>query len=180
MKQMVYVVLDNGEVLGVYDEYAEAEEVITDTATITPVIVGQTDDCRVGCETPSEVITAMEYELQNLSVLEDEDEDEDDEDDEWAEEEWDTAYEDDEDDIFEVEIEDDEDDEEEQPDTISEMIYEMDGKRVISKENARILALMLLYIIKEHGVPKEKQHEQTEKALLALAADYGIWGVDMR
>lgn len=176
MKQMVYVVLDNGEVLGVYDEYAEAEAVVTETATITPVIVGQTDDCRVGCETPSEVITAMEHELQNLSVLEDED-DEDDEDDEWAEEEWDTAYEDDEDDIFEVEVEDDE---EEQPDTISEMIYEMDGKRVISKENARILTLMLLDIIKKHGVPEEQQHEQMEKALLALAADYGIWGVDMR
>lgn len=176
MKQMVYVVLDNGEVLGVYDEYTEAEAVVTETATITPVIVGQTDDCRVGCETPSEVIAAMVHELQNLSVLEDEDEDED-EDDEWAEEEWDTAYEDDEDDIFEVEVEDDE---EEQPDAISEMIYEMDGERVISKEDARILALMLLRLIKEDGVPEEEQYKQTGKALLALAREYGIWGVDMR
>lgn len=91
MKQMVFVVLDSGEVMGVYDEYEEAKAVASEAATITPVIVGQTDDCRVGCTTPNEVIMAMEDEFYNLCKSyissdededdwEDEDEDEDEED----------------------------------------------------------------------------------------------------
>ena len=168
MKQMVYVVLDNGEVVGVYDEYAEAEAIVTETATITPVIVGQTDDCRVGCETPSEVITAMEHELQNLSVLEDEDEDEDDweeEEDDWDEDEWD----------------EDEDEDEEESDPVEEIIYEMDGKRVISKEKAaEILQIMRDVIMHDRRVPEEAKSKFIEEIMLDFAKEHDIWGVDMR
>ena len=103
MKQMVYVVLDNGEVVGVYDEYEDAEKVALTSAssTITPVVVGKADKSRVGCNTPSEVISAMENELKTLATFipdEDEDEDEDDWDDEDEDEEDDYEEEDDDDD----------------------------------------------------------------------------------
>jgi len=162
MKQMVYVVLDNGEVLGVYDEYAEAEAVATETATITPVIVGQTDDCRVGCETPSEVITAMEHELQNLSVLEDEDdweEEDEDEDEEWEEEE----------------------DDEEESDPVEELVYEMDGQRVISKADAaEILRMMYNVVAHDRRIPDEAKADVVGQMMLDFAKAHGIWGVDMR
>ena len=164
MKQMVYVVLDNGEVLGVYNEYAEAEAVVTETATITPVIVGQTDDCRVGCETPSEVITAMEHELQNLSVLEDEDEDEDD----WEEEE-------------EEEWDGDEDEDEEESDPVEKMVYEMNGQRVISKADAvEILRMMHNVVAHDRRVPDEAKADFVGQMMLDFAKEHGIWGVDMR
>ena len=154
MKQMVYVVLDNGEVVGVYDEYSEAEAVASETATITPVIVGQTDDCRVGCETPSEVITAMEHELQNLSVLSDEDEDED-------------------------EYDDDEDDEDIDP--IEELVYEMDGQRVISKDDAgQILQTICDVVMADRRVPEYAKKTMIEQMMLEFAKEHEIWGVDMR
>ena len=83
MEQMVYVVLVGGVVIGVYNEYADAEKNALDypSSTITPVIVDRTDDCRIPCDTPSEVVKAMEYELQNIGQ-EDDDEDEDEDDDE--------------------------------------------------------------------------------------------------
>lgn len=165
MKQMVYVVLDNGEVVGVYDEYAEAEAVVTETATITPVIVGQTDDCRVGCETPSEVITAMEHELQNLSVLEDEDdwEEEEEEEDDWDEDEW------------------DEDEDEEESDPVEKMVYEMDGQRVISKADAaEILRMMRNVVAHDRRVPDEAKADFVGQMMLDFAKEHGIWGVDMR
>ena len=104
---MVYVVLDNGEVVGVYDEYEDAEKVAltSSSSTITPVVVGKADKSRVGCNTPSEVITAMENELKTLATFipdEDEDEDEDD----WGDED-----EDDEDEEEEEEEEEEDDDE---------------------------------------------------------------------
>ena len=68
MKSMVYVVLDNGDVLGVYDKYEDAENATiryaTEQATITPVVIGRTDDLRNGCNNPAEVIKAMEKELK--------------------------------------------------------------------------------------------------------------------
>lgn len=161
MKQMVYVVLDNGEVVGVYDEYAEAEAVATDTATITPVIVGQTDDCRVGCETPSEVITAMENELQNLVNPYSYDEDEDDE-----SEEPDDA-----------DIDDEEDDEEDDP--IEELIYDVDGVPCISKEDADNIMRMIIVALIANGVCEEEEIlEHAGEIFTKLCNQYGIEGVD--
>ena len=171
MKQMVYVVLDNGEVVGVYDEYVNAEAVASETATITPVIVGQTDDCRVGCETPSEVITAMEYELQNLCESEvgtdhfgvPDDEDEEDIWDEEEEEEW------------------DENEDEEESDPIEKIVYEMDGQRVISKADAaEILRMMHNVVAQDRRVPDEAKADFVGQMMLDFAKEHGIWGVDMR
>ena len=87
MKQMVYVVLLDETVVGVYDEYTTAEKVALryPESTITPVIVGQTDDCRVPCDNPSEVVEAMEYELQNIGQEESGDDDDDDDEDDYDE-----------------------------------------------------------------------------------------------
>ena len=120
MKQMVYVVLDNGEVVGVYDEYEDAEKVALTSAssTITPVVVGKADKSRVGCNTPSEVISAMEDELKTLATfIPDEDEDEDN---------WDDEYEDDEDeedDYEEEEEEEDDDDENKYCDSAADLYF---------------------------------------------------------
>ena len=90
MKSMVYVVLDNGDVLGVYDKYEDAENATiryaTEQATITPVVIGRTDDLRNGCNNPAEVIKAMEKELEEspfepFSEEEEEEEEEEDDDD---------------------------------------------------------------------------------------------------
>lgn len=166
MKQMVFVVLDGGDVVGVYDEYSEAEAVASETATITPVIVGQTDEFRVGCETPDEVIEAMEHELQNLgnSYLSSEDEDEDEDEDEWDEEDW-----------------DEDEDEEEEYDPIEEMVYEMDGDRVISKEDAdKIGRMFAQLILADKDIPMEKEYSTWQQIMLQFAKDHNIWGVDMR
>lgn len=161
MKQMVYVVLDNGEVVGVYDEYVDAEAVASETATITPVIVGQTDDCRVGCETPSEVVTAMEHELQNLANPYSSDEDEDDE----------------EDDDYEDEDEDEE--EEEETDPIEELIYEVDGIPCISKEDADNIMRMIIVALIANGVHEEEELlENAGEIFTKLCNQYGIEGVD--
>ena len=90
MKQMVYVVIENGYVTGVWNEYQDAENHVGEDGVIIPAVVDAYRE-RAGCETPSEVIEAMEQELQNLSHpycdCEDEDEDEDDSYDEEEEEE---------------------------------------------------------------------------------------------
>ena len=93
MKSMVYVVLDNGDVLGVYDKYEDAENATiryaTEQATITPVVIGRTDDLRNGCNNPAEVIKAMEKELEEspfepFSEEEEEEEEEEEDDDDDA------------------------------------------------------------------------------------------------
>lgn len=112
MKQMVYVVVDKGIVVGVYDEYEDAEKVASLTATITPVVVDRTDVNRKACNTPSEVVNAMQYELQNMGVnttVMDDDDDDDYEDDEDEDE-----YEDDEDEYEEDEDEEDEEEDEDE------------------------------------------------------------------
>lgn len=124
MKQMVYVVVDKGIVVGVYDEYEDAEKVASLTATITPVVVDRTDVNRKACNTPSEVVNAMQYELQNIgvntTVMDDDDDDyEDDEDeDEYEYEDDEDEYEEDED---EEDEEEDEDEDEESEDEESEI-----------------------------------------------------------
>lgn len=81
MKQMVYVVIENGYVTGVWNEYQDAENHVGEDGVITPVVV-DTYGKRAGCETPEEVIESMEQELQNLcpSCSEEEEKDEDDDD----------------------------------------------------------------------------------------------------
>ena len=105
MKQMVYVVVDGLTVVGVYNDYEDAEHVAVSecspSAQITPVVVDRTDVNRCGCDTPSEVIAGMMHELQSLSGMSD-DEDEDEDEDEYD-------YEDEDED--EEEEEDDEDEE---------------------------------------------------------------------
>ena len=82
MKQMVYVVIENGCLTGVWNEYQDAENHVGEDGVIIPAVV-DTYGKRAGCETPSEVIESMEQELQNLypSCSEEEDEDEDEEED---------------------------------------------------------------------------------------------------
>ena len=122
MKQMVYVVIDNDGVTGVWNEYKDAEAHVSEDGVIVPVIVDQYGH-RDGCETPSEVVTAMEKELQNLYSTvskfvdndEEEDEDEYDDDDEYEDEdEEDDEYNDD--DENEEDYYDDDDDEDEHDD----------------------------------------------------------------
>ena len=105
MKQMVYVVIENDGLTGVWNEYQDAENHVSEDGVIVPVIVDQYG-LRDGCETPSEVVTAMEKELQNLysSCSESDDEEEEEEEEDEDEEE----YEEDEDE--EEEYEDDDND----------------------------------------------------------------------
>lgn len=80
LKQMVYVVIENGYVTGVWNEYQDAENHVGEDGVIIPAVVDTYGE-RAGCETPKEVIEAMEQELQNLSdYCEDDDEDDDEED----------------------------------------------------------------------------------------------------
>jgi hypothetical protein len=89
MKQMVYVVIENGYVTGVWNEYQNAENHVGEDGVIIPVVV-DTYGKRAGCETAGEVLTAMEKELQNMypscSTPDDEEEEEEDEEDEEDEE----------------------------------------------------------------------------------------------
>jgi len=90
MKQMVYVVIENGYVTGVWNEYKDAENHVGEDGVIIPVVV-DTYGKRAGCETPSEVVTAMEKELQNMyssySTSDDDEEEEEEEDEEDEEDE---------------------------------------------------------------------------------------------
>ena len=170
MKQMVFVVLDNGEVVGVYDEYNDAEQNASETATITPVIVGQTDDCRVGCNTPSEVVNAMEHELKNLYQpyrCDDDDENED---------EWDDDDDDDEDEW------DEDEDSDEDTHSLEDMKYELEGKIVISKADAEKLSESMARAIIETmpDLSTDEQYALWQDAMVGFAKDHGIWGVDMR
>ena len=119
MKQMVYVVIDNDGVTGVWNEYKDAENHVSEDGVIIPVIVDQYGH-RDGCETPSEVVTAMEKELQNmysaLSKFVDDDEDDDYDDDEYDDDDDDEDEDDDYDDDEDEEYDDDDDDEDEEDD----------------------------------------------------------------
>lgn len=88
LKQMVYVVIENGYVTGVWNEYQDAENHVGEDGVIIPAVVDTYGE-RAGCETPKEVIEAMEQELQNLypSCEDDDDDDEEEEDDDEDEDE---------------------------------------------------------------------------------------------
>ena len=123
MKQMVYVVIDNDGVTGVWNEYKDAENHVSEDGVIIPVIVDQYGH-RDGCETPSEVVTAMEKELQNMysalsKFVDDDDEDDDyddDDDDEYDDDDDDEDEDDDYDDDEDEEYDDDDDDDEDEED----------------------------------------------------------------
>ena len=104
MKQMVYVVIENDGLTGVWNEYQDAENHVSEDGVIVPVIVDQYG-LRDGCETPSEVVVAMQKELQNM-YYPCSDSDSDDEDDEEEEEEEDEEEE------YEEDDEDNDDDDE--------------------------------------------------------------------
>ena len=81
MKQMVYVVIENGYVTGVWNQYQDAVSHCGEDGNIIPAVVDTYGE-RAGCETPEEVIESMEQELQNLgNSYPDEDEDEEEEED---------------------------------------------------------------------------------------------------
>ena len=81
LKQMVYVVKENEEITGVWDEFADAQNNVSPVGTITPVVVNHYREQRYDCMDAEEVVLAMENELQSMtapvSPIEDEDEDED-------------------------------------------------------------------------------------------------------
>lgn len=96
MKQMVYVVIENGYVTGVWNQYQDAASHCGESGNIIPAVVDTYGE-RAACETPEEVIESMEQELQNLNNPYQEEEEEEDDDD-----------------MFSSFFDDDEDDEEEE------------------------------------------------------------------
>lgn len=115
MKQMVYVVIENDGLTGVWNEYKDAENHVSEDGVIIPVVVDQYGH-RDGCETPSEVVTAMEKELQNLySSCSDSDDDEE-EDNDMFSSFFDEDDEDEEEDDDEEEDEDDDEDDDDEDD----------------------------------------------------------------
>lgn len=106
-------------------------------------------------------LTAIGIEVSEDIEAEDEDED-------WNDEEWD-------------EDEDEDDEEEEEVDPIEEMVYVLEGKRVVSKENALMLLGMMADVVKkDNRVPAEAKGEFTQLMFLKFCADKGIYGVDNR
>lgn len=160
MNQMVYVVLDCNEVVGVYNTYDEAVTVASPMATITPVIVGKTDVNRTGCNTPDEVIEAMEHELSSApSYSDSDDEDEDDEDDE-----------------------DEDDEDEDEDEDMDSIIYDCDGQCGISADDARLLMKCVAKVMrKQFGyLPDEIVKILAERETLRIAEEWGIEVVDNR
>ena len=178
MKQMVYVVLSgDGTVDGVFNDYSVAERYADSAATITPVLVDRYDETRWTCDTPSEVVEAMEYELKRMGenthasepYNEDEDEDEDDSD------EWDEDEDDDED-------WEDEDEDEDEDDPIDSLVYELDEAQVISKEDATLLMNICVKnaILKNPLLPWDMQLKLAGDEFEQILEGWGVEGVDMR
>lgn len=176
MKQMVYVVLDNGEVVGVYNKYEDAENVASETATITPVLVDKTDDCRVGCNTPSEVVIAMEHELSSAPSLPYNE----DEDDAYEDEDEDDEIEDDDEDSYDEDDEDDDEDEEEEDDPIAAMVYMIGDTAVIAKSDADTIMEMMHDVIELRAghLSEEEKRDIRNRMFTAMCHDYGIEGID--
>lgn len=187
MKQMVYVVLSgDGTVDGVFNDYSVAERYADSAATITPVLVDRYDETRWTCDTPSEVVEAMEYELKHMGENthasepydedKDEDEDEDDSDeDEDDSDEWGENEDDDED-------WDDEDEDEDEDDPIDSLVYELDEAQVISKEDATLLMNICVKnaILKNPLLPWDMQLKLAGDEFEQILEGWGVEGVDMR
>lgn len=57
----------------------------------------------------------------------------------------------------------------------------MDGKRVVSKEDAGMIAKAIRDIVAaEDRIPANKKGEVATQLMLEFCKDKGIWGVDMR
>lgn len=79
------------------------------------------------------------------------------------------------------EDEDEEDEDEEEVDPIEEMVYVLEGKRVISKDNAHMLLGMMADVVKhDNRIPTEAKGEFAQLMFIKFCADKGIWGVDNR
>lgn len=77
--------------------------------------------------------------------------------------------------------EDEEDEDEEEIDPIEEMVYVLEGKRVISKDNARMLLCMMTDVVKhDNRIPAEVKSEFAQLLFIKFCADKDIWGVDNR
>ena len=170
MNQIVYVVANvNDETIpGVYNEYEDALAAIKDInspdVSITPVLVdAEADADRIMCydEDDVEEATSDEIDLAINPYNEDEDEayeDEDDEDDE-----------------------DEDENEDEDEDPIESMTYEMDGKTVVSKEDALTLLKIVYEIVaNDEDIALEDKPNMATKFFLDFCKEKGIWGVDMR
>jgi hypothetical protein len=124
MKQMVYVVKENEEITGVWDEFEDAQNNVSPIGTITPVVVNHYREARYDCMDAEEVVLAMENELQSLaspiSPIGDEDEYEDEEVE--IEEEEDFSDDDDDDAEYVDYCEDEDEDDDETPD-IMELLF---------------------------------------------------------
>lgn len=177
MNQVVFVVNDRKEkkILGAFNEYEDALQVALDVpstykgdeVSITPVLVDRVNvlsDARKYWLNEQDVVNAAQEEIDLASPIE-EDEDEDEWEDDWDEEDdW----------------EEDEDDEEEVIDPIEEMVYEVDGKRTISKTNATMLLNMIAEMVMEDDdIPNDKKWDATQNIMLAFAKEHGLEQVDM-
>lgn len=166
MNQVVFVVNDRKEkkILGAFNEYEDALQVALDVpstykgdeVSITPVLVDRVNvlsDARKYWLNEQDVVNAVQEEIDLASPIEeDEDEDEDD---------WD-------------------DDEEEVIDPIEEMVYEVDGKRTISKTNATMLLNMIAeQVMEDDDIPNDKKWDATQSIMLAFAKEHGLEQVDM-
>ncbi len=174
MNQVVFVVNDRKEkkILGAFNEYEDALQVALDVpstykgdeVSITPVLVDRVNvlsDARKYWLNEQDVVNAVQEEIDLASPIEeDEDEDEDD----WDDDEW----------------EEDDDDEEEVIDPIEEMVYEVDGKRTISKTNATMLLNMIAeQVMEDDDIPNDKKWDATQNIMLAFAKEHGLEQVDM-
>lgn len=178
MNQVVFVVNDRKEkkILGAFNEYEDALQVALDVpstykgdeVSITPVLVDSVNvlsDARKYWLNEQDVVNAVQEEIDLAApVDEDEDEDEEDEDDWDEDDDW----------------EEDDDDEAEVIDPIEEMVYEVDGKRTISKTNATMLLNMIAeMVMKDDDIPNDKKWDATQNIMLAFAKEHGLDQVDM-
>jgi hypothetical protein len=125
-----------------------------------------TDDM---CHIVDAALTAM-----GIEVIENEEDDDDwdayDDDGEWENAEDNAPWYGDEDD----------EEEEEEIDPIEEMVYESDGKRVISKADAdELLHIFVGIIIADNSIPNDKKWDTATKLFIGFCEERGIEGVDM-
>ena len=174
VNQVVFVVNDRKEkkILGAFNEYEHALQVALDVpstykgdeVSITPVLVDRVNilsDARKYWLNEQDVVNAVQEEIDLASPVE---EDEDEDEDNWDDDEW----------------EEEDDDEEEVIDPIEEMVYEVDGKRTISKTNATMLLNMIAeQVMEDDDIPNDKKWDATQNIMLAFAKEHGLEQVDM-
>jgi hypothetical protein len=74
-----------------------------------------------------------------------------------------------------------EEEEEEEDDPIADMVYELNGKAVISKENATMLLEMITdVVLNDDRIPAHLKGDAVQNIFLNFCKDKGIWGVDNR